>query len=51
VSRLPALLGASRNDCPHYCDKALEYAIITAPDKRDPTLVSKLDAVAGRVLS
>jgi 5'-methylthioadenosine phosphorylase len=51
VSRLPALLGATRNDCPHYCDKALEYAIITAPDKRDPTLVSKLDAVAGRVLS
>jgi len=51
VARLPALLGAARNDCPHYCDKALEYAIITAPDKRDPTLVSKLDAVAGRVLS
>ena len=51
VARLPALLDAARNDCPHYCDKALEYAIITAPDKRDPTLVSKLDAVAGRVLS
>jgi len=51
VSRLPALLGADREDCPHYCDKALEYAIITAPDKRDPMLVSKLDAIAGRVLS
>jgi 5'-methylthioadenosine phosphorylase len=50
VSRLPALLGADRADCPHYCDKALEYAIITAPDKRDPALVAKLDAVAGRVL-
>ena len=50
VSRLPALLGATRNDCPHYCDKALEYAIITAPDKRDAALVAKLDAVAGRVL-
>jgi 5'-methylthioadenosine phosphorylase len=50
VSRLPALLGADRVDCPHYCDKALEYAIITAPDKRDAALVAKLDAVAGRVL-
>jgi 5'-methylthioadenosine phosphorylase len=50
VSRLPDLLGADREDCPHYCDKALEYAIITAPDKRDAALVAKLDAVAGRVL-
>jgi 5'-methylthioadenosine phosphorylase len=50
VSRLPALLGADRDACPHYCDKALEYAIITAPDKRDPALMVKLDAVAGRVL-
>jgi 5'-methylthioadenosine phosphorylase len=25
-------------------------ALITAPDKRDPQLVAKLDAVAGRVL-
>ena len=50
VARLPALLGATRDDCPHYCDKALEYAIITAPDKRDPDVVAKLDAVAGRVL-
>ena len=37
-------------DCPNGSDKALEYAIITAPDKRDPALVSKLDAIAGRVL-
>jgi 5'-methylthioadenosine phosphorylase len=50
VSRLPALLDQERNDCPHGCDKALEFAIMTAPDKRDPELVSKLDAIAGRVL-
>lgn len=36
--------------CPEGCDRALEFAIITAPDKRDPELVAKLDAVAGRVL-
>ena len=51
VSRLPALLGAERVACPHGCDRALEYAIMTAPEARDPELVAKLDAVAGRVLT
>lgn len=50
VKRLPALLGPTRTDCPHGCDKALEYAILTAPDARDPVMLAKLDAVAGRVL-
>ena len=50
VRRLPALLGAERAPCPHECDRALEYAILTALDKRDPALVERLGAVAGRVL-
>ncbi len=50
VGRLPALLGADRAQCAHGCDRALEYAILTAPEARDPALVAKLDAVAGRVL-
>lgn len=50
VARLPALLGDQRPPCPHGCDRALEFAVMTAPDKRDPALVAKLDAVAGRVL-
>jgi 5'-methylthioadenosine phosphorylase len=50
VGRLPALLGAERAPCPQGCDRALEYAILTAPDMRDPGMVAKLDAVAGRVL-
>ena len=50
VGRLPALLGQDRDDCTHGCDKALEFAIMTAPDKRDPELIAKLDAIAGRVL-
>ena len=50
VGRLPALLHQERDDCPHGCDKALEFAIMTAPDKRDPELIAKLDAIAGRVL-
>ena len=50
VAGLPALLGAERAPCPHGCDRALEYAILTAPEARDPAVVAKLDAVAGRVL-
>ena len=36
--------------CPIGSDRALDVALITAPDARDPALVAKLDAVAGRVL-
>ena len=50
VSRLPELLGSERALCPHGCDRALEYAILTAPQARDPKMINKLDAVAGRVL-
>jgi len=50
VARLPQLLGATRNLCPAGCDRSLEYAILTVPEARDPVLLSKLDAVAGRVL-
>ena len=49
VARLPAILRA-RDVCAHGCDHALEHAIMTAPDKRDPAVLAKLDAVAGRVL-
>ena len=37
--------------CPHGCDRALESALITAPEARDPEMLAKLDAVAGRLLS
>ncbi|AXI45737.1 S-methyl-5'-thioadenosine phosphorylase [Sulfitobacter sp. SK012] len=50
VRRLPALLGADRTPCEHGCDRALEYAILTQPGARDPALMAKLDAVAGRLL-
>lgn len=50
VRRLPDLVGAARGPCPHGCDRALEYAILTQPDARDPAIVAKLDAIAGRVL-
>ncbi|MBF0250976.1 MAG: S-methyl-5'-thioadenosine phosphorylase [Alphaproteobacteria bacterium] len=36
--------------CECGCHTALETAIITAPDARDPAMIQKLEAVAGRVL-
>jgi len=50
VARLPGLLGGTRAPCPHGCDRALDNAMLTAPDKRNPAMVEKLSAVAGRVL-
>ena len=50
IARLPGVLGAGHSPCHHGCNTALEHAIMTAPDKRDPGLVAKLSAVAGRVL-
>ena len=41
---------AEHEPCPIGSDRALEHALITHPDFRDPALVKKLDAVAGRVL-
>ena len=32
------------------CRSALQHALITAPDARDPEMMKRLDAVAGRVL-
>jgi 5'-methylthioadenosine phosphorylase len=50
VARLPALLGRARAPCPHGCDRALDNAILTAPEARDNAVLARLDAVAGRVL-
>jgi 5'-methylthioadenosine phosphorylase len=44
-------IGGDRGPCPAGCDRALEYALITAPEARDPEAVKKLDAVAARVLA
>ena len=50
VAGLPAQLGPDRVPCPCGCDTALEHAIMTAPDKRDPAMIEKLGVIAGRVL-
>ncbi|MCB2093746.1 MAG: S-methyl-5'-thioadenosine phosphorylase [Rhodobacteraceae bacterium] len=51
VARLPAVLGAARSPCPQGCRHALDNALMTAPDRRDPALMARLDAIAGRVLA
>lgn len=43
------LLPSERSPSP--IDTCLDAALITAPDARDPALLAKLDAVAGRVLT
>jgi len=45
----PALAGRS-GACTAGCHHALDAALITAPDARDPAMIARLDAVAGRVL-
>ncbi len=50
VKAMVPMLGAPRGACPAGCDRALEYAIVTPKELRDPALVAKLDAVAGRVI-
>jgi len=46
----PGLASDRPEACPHGCDRALEMALITQPEARDPAVAAKLDAVAGRVL-
>ena len=50
VARIARDIPRVHETCPIGSDSSLEYAIMTAPEARDPELVSKLDAVAGRVL-
>jgi 5'-methylthioadenosine phosphorylase len=50
VGRIVPLLAAQAGPCPHGCRHALDHALITAPERRDPALLTRLDAVAGRVL-
>ena len=55
--RAKALIGRSSRCCRAHagpcrqgCDHALDHALITAPERRDPAMLARLDAVAGRVL-
>jgi len=51
LAQLARTFPRQHQPCPIGSDRALDVAIITSPDKRDPELLQKLDAVAGRVLN
>ncbi|MEA2937482.1 MAG: 5-methylthioadenosine phosphorylase [Alphaproteobacteria bacterium] len=50
VARLAREFPREHEPCPIGSDRALDTALITAPEARDPALLAKLEAVAGRVL-
>jgi 5'-methylthioadenosine phosphorylase len=50
VGRLARDFPREHEPCPIGSDRALDSALITAPEARDPDLLRMLDAVAGRVL-
>jgi 5'-methylthioadenosine phosphorylase len=50
VKQVVPLLSGHTGPCRQGCQRALDHALITAPERRDPGVLSRLDAVAGRVL-
>jgi 5'-methylthioadenosine phosphorylase len=50
VARLARDFPREHEPCPIGSDRALDNALITAPQARDKKLLQKLDAIAGRVL-
>jgi 5'-methylthioadenosine phosphorylase len=51
VREVVPLLAQHPGPCRQGCDHALDNALITAPEARDPAMLARLDAVAGRVLN
>jgi 5'-methylthioadenosine phosphorylase len=51
VAKVVPTLGERSGACPEGCDTALDHALITAPEARDPELLRKLEALLGRVLA
>jgi 5'-methylthioadenosine phosphorylase len=50
VSEFARRFGERPAACPEGCDRALDTAIITPPEAREPEILRRLEAVAGRVL-
>ena len=50
IKSVVPVLSAHVGPCPQGCRRALDQALITAPERRDPEVLARLDAVAGRVL-
>ena len=50
IATVVPLLARQTGSCRQGCQGALDHALITSPERRDPELLARLDAVAGRVL-
>jgi 5'-methylthioadenosine phosphorylase len=50
IKKLVRELKMTSKSCEQGCQTALEYALITVPDARDPATLKKLEAVAGRMI-
>jgi 5'-methylthioadenosine phosphorylase len=50
IREVVPLLSAHVGPCRQGCQQALDHALITAPEHRDPQVLARLDAVAGRAL-
>jgi 5'-methylthioadenosine phosphorylase len=50
VARLARDFPKEHPACPYGSDKALDVALITAPEKRDPAMLKKCEAILARVL-
>jgi 5'-methylthioadenosine phosphorylase len=50
IKHVAPKLGPERTNSPLGIETVLDTALITAPEKRDPEVARKLDAVAGRIL-
>jgi 5'-methylthioadenosine phosphorylase len=46
----PRAMQPKATTCSHGCQRALEHALITTPEARDPNMIKILDSVAGRLL-
>jgi 5'-methylthioadenosine phosphorylase len=51
VKAVVPILGEHGGPCSQGCQHALDNALITAAEARDPAMIAKLDAIAGRVLA
>jgi 5'-methylthioadenosine phosphorylase len=50
LKRVVPMLGPERKPSPAFIERALDTAVITAPEARDPARVEQLRAIAGRLL-
>ncbi len=50
VRALAPLIGERKGECACGCHRALENALISSKEARDPAVLARLDAVAGRLL-